>query len=316
MKEFILNLFLERDGIPDSIDKLNEYLDFVIKHKYNGDLYAENHHILPKSTYLEHVNDDWNIVILKYEDHIRAHEILFEAYNFRKYSRTLNFMKSDIVKNSELLSNASKKGWQTLKNNKEVYESWRNSHSIHMKGLSSEEQGRRSKKGWDKLTEEEYKERCNKNKEIWTIDLKDWKSKNMKKYFEENPGESSRRVLLRYENMSNEEFDKFKDKMNKVNKDPLKRNKACLSMKKNWSDPNFIEKMKNRKKKPGDKYELISPDGEVFQREGLSKIVKEFNFNISLIRKFSNTGTHVISSGKYKESEKTINTLGWKFNKI
>jgi len=317
MKAFIYNLFIQKDGIPDSIDKLIEYLDFITGYEYNGDAYTEKHHILPRVTYNEHINEDWNIVKLKYEDHIKAHELLFEAYNFRKYGRTLNFMKSDVAKNGELLSIASKKGWESLKNNKEVYEQWKKAHSEYMKGLSPEEQGRRAKKGWDKLTDEQYQERCNINKEIWTDELKEWKSNQMKQYLEENPEESSRRAFLKYKNMPPEKFNEFKSKMNDVNKDPIKREKASLSMKKQWSDPEFIEKMKNRKKKPGDVYELISPAGERLNREGLHKIVNEFNFNISLIRKYTNSNQPVsLPPNKKIINEKTANTIGWIFNKI
>jgi len=316
MFDLIYELFLKTDGKPDSDDHLKDYINFVIGHKYDGCEYSEYHHILPRSNYAQYKHEEWNIVRLKYSDHIKAHELLFTAYNCRTYQYTLNFMASTVNKNHELLSNASKNAWKKIKNNKTTYDNWRKAKSKYMSSLSSEEQSRRSKLGWSRLDEESYKERCKINKNNWTDELKEQKSKSMKEYFENNPNEASRRMYLRYENMDHETLEAFKEKMDNVNKDPIKRNKASKSLKKLWNDDQFKEKMKKRAKKPGDKYKLIDPDGNILFRQGLGKLVDEFNFNITLVRKFTNTNKPVAFSGKRKPNQKTINTIGWIFTKL
>lgn len=185
-----------------------------------------------------------------------------------------------------------------------------------MKKLSSAEQCRRSKKGWDNLSEEQYEKRCEINKENWTEELKLMKSNQMKEYFINNPNAAKETSIRRYENMSKEARILFKNKMNEVNKDPVKRQKAGNTIKKHWQNPEFVEKMKNRKKKPGDKYEIIDRNGNILYKEGLHAIVNEFNFNITLIREFANTGLPVLQHTNRKKSQATINTEGYKFNKI
>jgi hypothetical protein len=316
MKDEIYNIFISTEGFPDSPLHLEEYIDFLLNYTYDNESYSEVHHILPRSKYPEYITESWNMIRLKYEDHIKAHEILFKAYNNRAYQRTLNFMNSKVYKDSDLVSAAAKKGWETLKNDKEKYDSFCKKRSESMKKLSSEEQGRRSKKGWDNLSEEQYEKRCEINKENWTDELKLIKSEQMKEYFKNNPNVASERGIKRYENMSEEERISFKNKMNDVNKDPAKREKAGSTIKKHWQDPEFIEKMRNRKKKPGDKYEIIDRDGNILYREGLHAIVNEFNFNITLIRQFANTGLPAQQLTSRKKSQAAINTEGYKFNKL
>jgi len=317
MKDRLHSIFLKVDGTPNSNESLIEYIEFVLNNMYDGEEYSEVHHILPRSRYIKHVNDSWNLVRLKYLDHIKAHELLFKAYNIREYQRTLNFMNSEVAKDSKLISNASKKGWLNLKENKKKYDEFCEKRRKYMSSLSEEEQSRRSKLGWDKLDEDGYKKRCQINKENWTDALKKNKSIQMKEFFKNNPDESKKRGQSRWNSISEEKRSEFIKKMDSVNKDPIKRAFAGKIIKEKWQDPDFIEKMKNRKKNPGDVYELISPTGEVLNREGLHKIVNEFNFNISLIRKFSNTNQPVtLPSNKKIINEKTANTIGWIFNKI
>ena len=317
MKDRLYSIFLKVDGTPNSNESLIEYIEFVLNNMYDGEEYSEVHHILPRSRYAKHANDIWNLVRLKYLDHIKAHELLFKAYNIREYQRTLNFMNSEVAKDSKLISNASKKGWLNLKKNKKKYDEFCEKRRKYMSSLSEEEQSRRSKLGWDKLDEDGYKKRCQINKENWTDALKKNKSIQMKEFFKNNPDESRKRGQSRWNSISEEKRSEFIKKMDSVNKDPIKRAIAGKIIKEKWQDPDFIEKMKNRKKNPGDVYELISPTGEVLNREGLHKIVNEFNFNISLIRKFSNTNQPVtLPSNKKIINEKTANTIGWIFNKI
>jgi hypothetical protein len=253
------------------------------------------------------------MLALEYKDHIHAHELLFKAYNIRKNQRPLQFMKSQMSKDSKLISNASKKGWVNLKNDYDAYSKWRKSKSDNMKSLSSDEQGRRSKKGWDNLTKLEYENRCRINKDNWTEERKLNKSKQMSEYFKNNPDEISARNKKRWDNISDNDLEAFKTKMNDVNADPDKRRRAGETIRNKWKDPKFIEKMKSRKVHV-DIYEAISPNGKTFKREGMIAMINEFDFSPYLVRKFKNTGDIVTSTNT--KNKQVLNTIGWEFKKI
>ena len=59
------------------------YVEFI-KSKFNTIIeeneYVEMHHILPRSMFPEFINEDWNIIRLKYSDHIEAHRLLHLMY--------------------------------------------------------------------------------------------------------------------------------------------------------------------------------------------------------------------------------------------
>jgi len=308
-KEQIMNIFIEFCGAPQSLDKLIEYLDFVILSK-KDDLcqeYCETHHILPRAQFLEYQNSEWNLVKLKYEDHIRAHELLFIAYPIRKNQRTLNFMKSEMNKNSQLISKSSKNGWKNLKLNTEKYENWRNSRINYMKNNSSCLQSKRAKRGWD--TPEKYEKRSQLNKENWTPELRAWKSRSMSQYFKDNPQEIAERNQKRWDNMSHEKREQFNNKMKIINLDPIKRAKAGEKISNKWKDPEYRDKMKNR-----NTYKLsfrfISPTGEIYERSGFFEMINEFNFSPYFVNKFKNTGKPVSTT---KKSQDALNTVGWMF---
>jgi len=100
--------------------------------------YSEKHHILPRSTFPEYENEEWNIIELDYEDHKLSHLWIFKAINIRKYQRPLNWMMN-YYKNSEETSNAAKKGWVKLKKDKEKYNNWRKGKSDMMKEFRNSE---------------------------------------------------------------------------------------------------------------------------------------------------------------------------------
>jgi hypothetical protein len=260
---------------------------------------------LPVAQFEQYQKSEWNIIYLKYEDHIRAHELLFFAYPTRKNQRTLNFMKSDIVKNSKLVSIASIKGWQNLKNNKEKYQKWLNKRINYMKNNSSELQSKRARHGWN--TPEKYEKRSEINKENWTPELRDWKSKSMSQYFKDNPQEIAERNQKRWDNMSQEKREQFNNKMKIVNSDPKKRAATGDKIRQKWLDPEFKSKMKNRVLYTLS-FTLISPSGEIYERDGFHKMIDEFKFSPYLVNKFKNTNTPVKTSAKNKEA---LNTIGW-----
>lgn len=311
----LINLFIEECGEPDDNSKLIEYLTFIDSYsvKFSASDYCEIHHILPQSSFPKFKKAKWNQVKLLYTDHILVHELLAQAYITRGNLRTLNFMNSQVSKNSELISIAAKKGWVKLKSNPDTYSNWKSRHSVYMKSVSNSEQSSRSTLAWSRIKQDPvlYKKRCDINKANWTEDLKLKKSQSMKKYFADNPTESSARSMKRWSNTDEVTRKQFSDKVRESLSDPIVKDKISTKLKTKWQDPTFIEKMKTREpvKK---KYEIISPTGETFIRTGTGELIAEFDFSPSLIRKFANTGKPVYS--KYLKNKQVQNTIGWTFN--
>lgn len=310
------DVFVDRLGEPTDSTKLIEYLTFITTYSSDTSFnYSEKHHILPRSPFKEHINDPSNLISLLYFDHIFAHELLAQAYNIRQFIRPLNFMKSNIAKDSKILSKASKKGWVNLKNNIQAYDKWKSGRIKYMKSLSTLDRQNRSLKAWDKIRADEskYLKRCAQNKENWTQDLKNKKSDQMKAYFKSHPSECSKRGIKRWQNISKTDLEIFSNKVKESLSDPTVKNKISTKLKEKWKDPNFKNKMRNRKTYMH-KYELISPSGEIFNRIGTFEIISEFDFSPSLVRKFTNCGKPVES--KYLKNLQVRNTIGWIINKI
>lgn len=112
---------------------------------------------------------------------------------------------------------------------------------------------RKSVPSWNKGipdTEENKKSKSEKMKKYWTDDLKGKKSSDMRDYNKKHGTERYRASLLeRYSDADYVEI--FTKKMEVINRDVEKRNKASIAMKQKWQDVSFIEKMKHRK--PGGK---------------------------------------------------------------
>lgn len=314
----IKNVFLEYDGKPDNEKVLDNYINFLLSYKYNGNDYTESHHIFPNATYKKHFDNDNYIIILKYSDHIKAHELLFEAYNKRVYQRPLQFMKSPLLKNSKLISNAAKKGWINLKKDKNKFDLFKKHRSDYMKALSSEEQGRRSKLGWESGSEDDYKRRCKIAKERWTDERKSTKSIQQKEYCKNNRDKICKIAQDTWDNKTLEERESFRKTMQKVNNDTEVCKRRGDSNKKNWESEEFRNNMLKRKRRSKVKYKLTSPtDKVIIYVDGLHSMCKEYNFDITIIRKFRNTGNRVFFVKKVKRpSEKVSNTIGWKFETI
>jgi len=168
--------------------------------------YSEKHHILPRSTFPEYENEEWNIIELDYEDHKLSHLWIFKAINIRKYQRPLNWMMN-YYKNSEETSNAAKKGWVKLKKDKEKYNNWRKGKSDMMKEFrnsekykeyminysnnnkyfdnrySSEIQRKRINIFWENISDDDYEKFCKKMKSCWTEEKRLEKSNQMNEYY-------------------------------------------------------------------------------------------------------------------------------------
>lgn len=286
--EFIKKEFLQKHKIIDDILYLDKYIDFIINYKLENNIsYSEKHHILPKCTYPEFKNDTWNIIELDYESHKLVHLWIFKAINDRRYQKPLNWMMN-YYKNSEEISNASKKGWVNLKSDKEKYGKWIMNRSESMKKLSTEEQRRRANIFWENITDDEYLDFCNKIKDYWTDEKKDEKSIQMVEYYSnpENVLKKSIESKNRWDSMSDKEREIFSKKMSIINKDEDKRKDAGFKIKELWTNKDFLEKMKNRKHRPGKKIKIIKPSGEEIIIDNMRKLEQEYSFSVHLIRKY------------------------------
>jgi hypothetical protein len=347
MKDFnlIMEQFKSKHSEIDSQDYLEKYINFLISYEAKVfEEYSERHHILPRSTFPEFENDKWNIVNLKYEDHRLVHLWLFKSVNERVYQKPLNFMNKE-YKNSEELSKATKKGWIKLKNNKEKYEKWCKEKSENMKEFrnsekykermikyfnnpnygefkkresknwgdrySSENQRRRANIFWANITDEDYLNFCNKMKNYWTEDKKIEKSKQMNEYYSniENVEKKRKETQDRWDSMNEEYRLKFKEKMDKINKDESKRIDASNKIKKKWEDPEYLEKMKSRTKNAGKKIKLVKINGEQEIFENMRVMTDKYGFSAHLIRKYRDTGNRILEKDLNQENTILLNCI-------
>ena len=291
---FLKNKFIEKHKIDDFI-YLERYIKLILEYQLGEyDKYTEKHHILPKSFFPEFEDDDWNIIELKYEDHVNLHLLLFKSINIRAYQRLLNWMLK-LYKNKEETSNAAKIGWINLKNNKEKYDKWRIDKSESMKKITSREQRRRAYIFWNNITDDEYIKFCNKMKEYWTEERKKDKSKQMNDYYLNPENIEKKRIETqeRWDLMSQEDRDEFNSKMNIINKSEEKRRVSGEKIKVLWKNEEYSKKMKNRTHNPGKKIKIIKPNGEEVIVENMRKFEKEYNFSSHLIRKYRDKDIYI-----------------------
>jgi hypothetical protein len=165
-----------------------------------------------------------------------------------------------------------------------------------MKSLSSEEQRRRANLFWDNITEEEYLAFSKKMKDYWTDEKRKEKSKEMNEYYTnpENVEKKRKETKERWDSMSDVDRENFKDKMSSINKDKSKRLDAGEKIKNKWKDPDYLNKMKNRKKRSGTKIKIIKNDGESEIFDNMQDVVRKYNFSLHLIRKYRNTNNKVL----------------------
>ena len=292
---FIMEQFKSKHSEIDSKEYLEKYINFLIDYEAQVfEEYSERHHILPRRTFPEFENAEWNIVNLKYEDHKLVHLWLFKSINERVYQKPLNFMIKE-YKNSQELSKATKRGWIKLKNNKEKYEKWCKKRSEHMSSLSSEERTRRLNIHWSNISDDDYSKFCKKMSDYWTEERKIEKAKEMKDFFstEENVQKKREESTLIWENRDEDFRINFRNKMEKINKDEEKRRDAGEKIKLLWKSENYLNKMKNRKKREGVKLKLIHINGTEVVIESMRKFKEIYNFSEHLIRKYRNTNKFI-----------------------
>lgn len=301
---FIKEQLIKKHEIIDNEIYLDKYINFLIN--YNLDInidYTENHHILPKCVFPEFKNESWNIVKLSYEDHKLVHLWLFKTINIRQYQKPLNWMMN-YYKNKLEISKASKRGWINLKNNKEKYAKFCEKRSDYMKTLSSVEQSRRAKIFWNTMTDNEYLKFCHDMKNYWTDEKKIEKSNKMKIFYL-NPNNIKKKSIEsknRWDSLSNEECLKFKEKMNIVNKDKTKRKSAGNKIKGLWKDKKYLQKMSNRKHRPGIMLKLINIDNIEIIFENMTTMINKYNFSAHLIRKYRDKNIKISEEHLTKEN--------------
>lgn len=78
-----MNNLLEKLKTVVDMSVAKEYIDFILSCDKDIDknTYTENHHILPRSLFPEHINDTDNIIRLRALDHYMAHYILAKSNN-------------------------------------------------------------------------------------------------------------------------------------------------------------------------------------------------------------------------------------------
>jgi hypothetical protein len=296
MKDYIFfkSKFSEKHTI-DNFEYLEKYIKLILEYRLcESDEYTEKHHILPKSVFPEFENEDWNIIELKYEDHINAHLFLFKSINIRQYQRPLNWMLNT-YKNKEEISNASKIGWINLKMDSDKYSEWCRKRSDFMKKIPKEEQRRRANIFWDNISDEQYLNFSQKIKDHWTDEKRMEKSKQMNEYYL-NPDNIIKKSIegkKRWESMTEEEREKFNSKMDNINKDETKRKDAGFKIKELWKNKEYLEKMKNRKSNPGKKIKIIKPDGQEIIIDNMLKLERDYSISPHLIRKYRDKDIYI-----------------------
>jgi len=302
---FILNEFKTKHNEIDNYDYMGKYINFLVNYDsdISIDVYSETHHILPRSTFPQYKDEPWNMVHLKYEEHKLVHLWLFKSINTRSYQKPLNFMMKE-YKNSEELSNATKRGWLKLKLNEKKYSEWRKEKSESMKNISSEEQRRRANIFWNNITDEDYSIFCNKMRSYWTDENKIKKSDQMLVFYSNEENIEKKRIESkdRWDSLDDEYRAKFKEKMSVINKDELKRLDAGVKIKELWKNTEFLEKMRNRNKNPGTKIKVIINNGSEIIFENMKSLVDEHNFSAHLIRKYRDTGEKVLEKDLCQEN--------------
>lgn len=314
MKTKILNLFVKEHGTPDNYSKLEEYIDFLLDYKLLEDkTYTEKHHILDRASFPQFKKSKWNIVELDYLDHIYVHELLFEAYNIRRYQRTLNF--KNVTKDSEMTSKAAKKAWKTLKSNSDRFDSWKEKRITYLKSLPSSYYSEKAKLFWDNITENEYITFCEKVSKSKTEEVIQKQKDSISIYYsdEKNRKKKSIEAKERWDNIDDQKRDEFKVKMKDINSNISKRKDASQKLKNKWKEEEFLEKMRNRKSRPKNKYELIFENGTNIVIVGFSEMIQKYNLNPTLVRKFMNTNQKVKTKSR---RESALNTVGLIINQI
>lgn len=128
-------------------------------------------------------------------------------------------------------------------------------------------------------TEKSKRSKSRKMKDYWTTERRNEKSNSMIEYNKKNGTKRySDGTKKRYVDKDFKE--KFTKTMTKVNKCEVKRAKASIKLKAKWEDPEYVEKMKNRKIRSGKPIEVSG-----VQYKSLNEASRETGISLYKLRK-------------------------------
>jgi len=310
--------------LDDQFDELllDEYIQFVNNFNYSGDLYSEQHHILPRCAFPNFAKESWNLVNLKYSDHIKAHILLAKSFPHRRdFSRPLNFLKEyfnedDRLAYFNLKSIQSLNFWNSL--TAEEYTELCLKMSIGTKEKMTLERKQEIseffKKKWQ--DDEWRKIMIEKHRTAhWTEEGRQAQSERLKEKWKEDEYREMMVAKLKERYEDEEYYSTFCQTMSEVNNNLQKRLLSGEKIKEKWQDPEWRDKMLKRKPKSKKIIEVTTPQGEIFIFSGFSELIDKFNFNATLVRK--SLKDNLPCTCKIKSiNEKTQNTLGYIFKEI
>jgi hypothetical protein len=246
-KDIFVQIFIDALGDPVDINSLLQYLHLVSSPNDTTN-YCEVHHIFPKSVFPEFKDKREYQVRLSYEDHVKAHILLAEAYPIRKFIRPLNYMTSR-KKSNDLLSLCTKNWWKKFKTS-DAFQIWKKKRVAWLKAIHNKDKSHIQKMSNSRWSHPNAKTNVGKHfKNLWKDEAyRKHTIESMRIAANSAIGKQRRceQAQKRWKDMSLREI--HKQKMSIVNKDPSKRKKAGNKIKELWKTPEFREKALNRKK--------------------------------------------------------------------
>lgn len=246
-KDKFVQMFVDVLGQPTNTDRLYQYLELVSLPNETTD-YTEIHHIFPRSVFPQLKDNQEYQVRLSYENHVKAHVLLAEAYPIRKFIRPLNYMTTK-KKNSELLSLCTKNWWKTFKES-DAFKVWRKKRSDHLKATYDKDKSHVQKMSNSRWSNPSARSTVGKQfKRLWQ-DADYRKNIIQSMRISANTAERKQirneQIQARWNNPTFREA--HKQTMSVVNKDESKRKKAGNKIKELWKTHEFREKVLKRKK--------------------------------------------------------------------
>jgi len=244
-KAIAVGIFEQKLGKPSNEDALSSYLDVVLCSAVLGETteYTEVHHIFPRCMFGELSNETEYQVRLRYEDHVKAHVLLAEAYPIRKFIRPLNYMASQ-EKNRELLSLCTKNWWKGFKPT-DAYVEWNRKRTEWLKSRHKGDKSHIILMAKNRHESAGSRERISEHfKSLWKNDsMRDKILEKMRKSASSTEGRKRRSTQMKNRWKDKQAIDEHRKKMSTINKDETKRKVAGKKIKELWKDPAFREKV-------------------------------------------------------------------------
>lgn len=329
MKEynFIKDKFVKKHEEVDNEYYLDKYISLLLEYKLDGndnEVYTEKHHILPRSTFPEYKNEDWNIVELSYEDHKLVHLWIFKAINILSYQRPLNWMFKNYKNTNEEL-NSYRRFWDILKNNEDKYNEYidnqstvaiekqkelredKDKYNEYIKNLSISH-----KKYWENLKTNDKEEYDNRIKVFlenrkYRLGVKRHYKKDRKYFYRPHLFDSeSQRIKAKkfWDNITEEEYLAFSKKMKDYWTDE-KRKEKSKEMNEYYMNPENVEKKRKETKERWDNMNDV--DRENF-KEKMSLINKDKDKRLDAGEKIKNKWKDPVYLDKMKNRKKRSGT--------